>query len=105
LPTTRTAFDAVEMLEEVEMPEGAAELAVGDGFETDVLLPLDDLGDLAILDLLQRGGAECALFPLLPGVLQRRGAKKAAHHVGAIGRDIAVHHFSSPDICRESDAP
>ena len=43
---------AVEAPEEIEMPPRAAELAVGDGFEADVLLLLDDALDLAVLDRL-----------------------------------------------------
>ena len=44
-------LDAVEALVEVEMPPGAAELAVGRELEADLLLLLDDLLDLAVLDL------------------------------------------------------
>ena len=44
-------LDAVEALVEVEMPPGAAELAVGRELEADLLLLLDDLLDLAVFDL------------------------------------------------------
>ena len=45
---------AVEAPEEIEMPPRAAELAVGDRLQADVLLLLDDALDLAVLDRLQR---------------------------------------------------
>ena len=57
-------FDAVEHAEEIEMPPGAAEFAVGGELEPDLLLLLDDLLDLAVLDLLQLGGADLALLAL-----------------------------------------
>ena len=47
----RVELDAVEPLEEIELPPGAAELAVGRELEPDLLLLLDDLLDLAVLDL------------------------------------------------------
>ena len=47
----RVDLDAVEQAVEVEMPPRAAELAVGRDFQPDVLLLLDDLLDLAVLDL------------------------------------------------------
>ena len=46
-------LDAVEHAEEIEMPPGAAEFAVGDELEPDLFLLLDDLLDLAVLDFLQ----------------------------------------------------
>ena len=47
------ALDAVEPPEEIEVPPGAAELAVGDRLEPDLLLLLDDAFDLAVLDRLE----------------------------------------------------
>ena len=46
-------LDAIEHAEEIEMPERAAELAVGREREPDILLLLDDLLDLAVLDRLE----------------------------------------------------
>ena len=48
-------LDAVELAEEIEVPPGAAELAVGRQLQADILLLLDDLLDLAVLDLLEVG--------------------------------------------------
>ena len=50
-------LDAVEHAEEIEVPPGAAEFAVGRELEADLLLLLDDLLDLAVLDLLELGRA------------------------------------------------
>jgi hypothetical protein len=44
-------FGAVKAPEEIEMPPGAAELAVGDGVKSDFLLLPDDVVDLAVFDL------------------------------------------------------
>jgi hypothetical protein len=41
-------LDAVEPPEKVEVPPGAAELAVGDRLQADLLLLLDDRADLAV---------------------------------------------------------
>ncbi len=46
-------LDAVEHAEEIEMPPGAAEFAVGGELEADLFLLLDDLLDLAVFDLFQ----------------------------------------------------
>src|SRR3546814_3820423 len=40
--------DAVEALQEIDMEEGAAELAVGDALEPDVLLALRHLADAVV---------------------------------------------------------
>src|SRR4051812_2088427 len=64
-------LDAVELAEEIVVPEGAAELAVGDRFEADLLLPADDLLDLAVLDLRERRGVDLAALALCARVLER----------------------------------
>ena len=48
-------LDALQHAEEIEVPPGAAVLAVGRELEADLLLLLDDLLDLAVLDLLELG--------------------------------------------------
>src|SRR5262249_49368142 len=82
---------AVEPLEEVEVPPGAAELAVGGELEPDLLLLLDDLLDLAVLDLLQLRGADLALLTLDPRGPERRGAQQAAHVIGPERRLGSLH--------------
>ena len=58
-------FDAFEPFEEVEMPPGAPELAIGRGSEADLLLAGDDLADFPVLDLAQHIGRDLA--GLAPG--------------------------------------
>src|SRR4029079_11288332 len=50
--------------EEIEMPPGAAVLAVGRKLKPDLLLLAHDLLDLAVLDRLQRIGRDVALLAL-----------------------------------------
>ena len=92
MPVSMTvALGAVEAPEEIEMPPGAAELAVGDGLQADLLLLLDDALDLAVFDRLEVGGADLALGALCPRLLQRCGAQQAADMVGAERRLGAFH--------------
>ena len=56
--------DAIEHAEEIEMPPGPAELAVGGELEADLFLLPDDLLDFAVLDLLELGRADRALLAL-----------------------------------------
>ena len=53
---------AVELRQEIDVKERAAEFTVGDAAQAEVLLELDDLADRAILDRAQLGGRKrCAL--------------------------------------------
>ena len=61
-------LDAVEGVEEVEMPPVAAELSVGDGTDADLLETGDHRGDLLVLDRPQLFGGE---LPVLPGLASR----------------------------------
>jgi hypothetical protein len=84
-------LDPVQHAEEVEMPPGAAKLAVGGKLQADLLLMPDDLVDLGVLHLLQFGGGDLIL--LAPGsrVLDRRGAQQASDDIGPIGRPGSAH--------------
>ena len=84
-------LDAIEHAEEIEMPERAAEFAVGGELQPDLLLLLDNLLDLAVLNLLQLRGSDRALLALGARVLDRRGAQQAADHVGAERRFGPLH--------------
>ena len=77
------ALAALELPEEVEMPPGAAELAVGGELQADLLLLPDDLPDLLVLDRFELVGRDLALLALGARVLERRGAQQAADFVGA----------------------
>src|SRR5262249_31849567 len=76
-------LDAVEHAEKVEVPPGAAELAVGRKLKAELLLLLDDLFDLAVLDGLELGRGDGALFALGARLFERRGAQEAADMIGA----------------------
>jgi hypothetical protein len=93
-------LDIVHHPVEVEMPPGAAEFTVGDGFQADLFLLLDDLDDLAILDLLELGRGDLALLALGAGLLDRRGAQDAADMVGAEWRLGALRHGFPPHAAR-----
>ena len=85
-------LDAVEHAEEIEMPPGATEFAVGGELEADLLLLLDDLLDLAVLDLFELRRADGALLALRARLLDRRGAQNAADMVGAEWRLGSLRH-------------
>src|ERR1700733_12512980 len=68
-------LDAIEHAVEIEMPPRAAEFAVGGALQPDLFLLLDDLLDLAVLDLLELRRGDLALFTLGARVLERRGAQ------------------------------
>ena len=91
------ALGAVEAPEKIEVPPGAAELAVGDGLQADVFLLLDDPLDLAILDRLEIGGADLALGAPLPRLLQGGGTQQAADVVGA-ERGLGSFHRLTPTL-------
>ena len=60
-------LDAVELRQEVDVEVGAAELAVGDAAQAQVLLELDDVADRRVFDAPERGGVDLAVRELLPG--------------------------------------
>ena len=97
-------LDAVEAPEEVEVPPGAAELAVGDRLQADLLLLLDDALDLAVLDRLERVGADLAFGASAARLVQRGGTQQAADVVGA-ERRLCVHAMltSSPHFVGDLD--
>jgi hypothetical protein len=88
-------LDVVEHAEEIEMPPGAAKLAVARELEPDLLLLGDDVADLAILDLLELTRGDLAFLALGAGILERRGTQEAADVVGTVGRDGPVHRAIS----------
>src|SRR5215472_14736229 len=88
-------LDPVEHAEEVEVPPGAAELAVGRKLKAEFLLLLDDLFDLAVLDRLELGGGNSALFALCARLFERRGGQEAADMIGAERRFGSLHRSGS----------
>ncbi len=69
--------------EEIEMPPGAAELAVGRELQADRGLLLHDLFDLAVLDLAQVVGRDFARLELGARLLDARRPQQAADFIGA----------------------
>src|SRR5205807_8799553 len=63
-------LDAVEPRQEIEMPVGPAELAVGDAAQSDRFLLRDDLFDFLVLDRRALSGLPPALGAFGAGVLQ-----------------------------------
>src|ERR1043166_8655634 len=88
-------FDAVEALVEVEMPPGAAELAVGRELEAHLLLLSDDLLDFTVFDLGKLRIGDLLLGMLRARLLQRARAQQAADVIGAEWRRGALHAWPS----------
>src|SRR5712671_5401101 len=85
------------------MPIGAAELAVGDRVEPDLLLPGDDLADLGVLDGGKLGGGDSPRRVLEARLLKRRGTQDRADMIGAERREVALHGgYRSVRRCRVS---
>jgi hypothetical protein len=76
-------FDAVEPDQEIGLPGGAAELAVGDGFEPDRLLLADHRRDLAVLERGKRVSIDLAAFVPAARVPQDGRPQQATHVIGA----------------------
>ena len=87
-------LDSVELLEEVDMEEGAAEFPVGDALQADGFLLPHHLGDAAVIDGAQRGGVDLAVEMLRARLREFGRAQVAADMVGAEWRSSG--HVSSP---------
>src|SRR5262249_54857295 len=94
------ALDAVETPEEVEVPPGAAELAVGHGLQPDLLLLLDRPLDLAVLHRPEIGRPDLAFRALLARLLHRRRAPPAANVLGAEPGVRPLHDRTFLFFCR-----
>jgi len=89
-------LDAIEAPEEIEMPPGAAEFAVGDRLQADPFLFLDDALDLAVFDRLERGGVDLALGAPLARLFQRGRTQQAADMIGAERRLGSLAQSATP---------
>ena len=74
---------AAELVDEVHVPGGAAELAVGRGLQPDLLLHGHDFADRLVLHRPQPIGVDAPGGVVLPGGQQLGRAQQAAHVVGA----------------------
>src|SRR5665213_237320 len=71
-----------------------AELAVGRDLEANLFLLLDDLLDLAVLNVLELRVGDLFFLVLDARLLDRRGAQQTADHVGTEWRLASLrHHF------------
>ena len=84
-------LDAAKPGEEVEMPEGAAILAIGNRLQAIGLLLSDRFDDGGILGGAETGGIQRARSMRGAGLPQRHRAQQAADHVGA-ERRLALGH-------------
>ena len=75
-------LDAFQLLEEVDMEIGAAELAVGNALEPEIFLESDDIANRLVFDHSLRVAIDlCALVPIAR-VEQSFGSKEAADVIG-----------------------
>jgi hypothetical protein len=87
---------AAELLEEVDVEIGAAELSVGNRLQAHVLLELDDLGNRLVFNRAQLLGRDLAFGLLFARLQQVSGAQKAADMVvtgGELGGHGRVSEF------------
>src|SRR5215475_789661 len=94
----RDLLAASEPPAEVEMPPGAAILAIGRELQPDLLLLLDDAFDLAILDRLELGGRDLALSSLGARALDRGRAQDGADMIGTEGGLGSRTHSNAPGV-------
>ena len=79
------AFDAFQLFEEIQVPEGAAKFAIRNSLESDGLFLGDQILNAAVLDGLQFLGRNSAFFPFGAGFLQFLRAKQTADLIGTKG--------------------
>jgi len=93
-------FDAVEQAVEIEVPPGAAVLAVRRHLKANPFLFPDQLLDLLVLDFLEIGRADRALLALGARLLERLRTQEAADQIGAEGGNGSF-HCHSPNNWRQ----
>jgi hypothetical protein len=99
-------LDAVEPDQEIGLPGGAAELAIGDGFEPDLLLLADHRRDRAVLDSPPLSVADLAALVSAARLLEGCRPQQAADVVGAKGRLGALHReLLIQAMCDERSRP
>ncbi len=80
-------FDAVEPCQKIEVPEFAAELAIGNAAQADRFFFGDEGEDGGVFHLFQGVSGDLAGFVLGARFLQLRRAQQTADHVGAERRN------------------
>ncbi len=89
-----TDFHTAQLLQKIKMEIGAAELAIGDGFEAHVFLEFHNLADGFVFHQAQGFARDAALGFLIARLQQIFGAQKATHMVVAGGK-LGVCHEGS----------
>src|SRR6516164_1093181 len=87
------ALNAVEAPKKVEVPPGAAELAVGNRLQADLFLFPDDRANLTVFDLLEFGCTDVVVGAALARLFQGGRAQQAADMIGAERRRGSLHPF------------
>src|SRR5262249_885668 len=90
--------DTLQSFQEIDMEKGAAELAVGDAFEANCFLFLDDLTDILIFDTAQFLFGNFLVEILFAGFQQRLWPEQTAHMVSAERGIEFTHEFLSPNL-------
>jgi hypothetical protein len=75
-------FNTGQLFQEVQMPEGAAELPVSDAFKSRGFFLGDHFPDRLILGFLQLLGCDLSALALGTGVLKTLGTQQTANMVG-----------------------
>src|ERR1019366_1743309 len=88
LALAEIGLDAGKRTEEIVIPEGAAEFAVGDGFQADLFLAFDDGRDLAVFDGPELIAGDFTKRALGARMLERQGAQQAADMIRAKRRTV-----------------
>src|SRR5207344_782770 len=88
-------FATGQSFKKIEMPPGAAELAVGRKLQPDRGLPVHDLFDLQVFRLAQVGSFYLALFELGARFLDTRRPQQAADLVGTEWGFGSLHGLNS----------
>ena len=83
---------AAHLVEEIHVPGGAAELAVGDAFQAEVFLPADNVTDGLVFNAAQVGLADAAVLFVFASFEQLWRTKQAADMVGAKGWSFGLNH-------------
>jgi len=74
--------DPADLVDEVHVPGGPAELTVGRGLKAHLPLERDGLADLDILDRRKLRGGDHPCGQVVPRVLQPRGPQQAPDVIG-----------------------
>src|SRR6516165_4453442 len=88
------AFDAVQAPEKIELPPRAAELAVGDAAQADLLLLAGHVLDLAIFDGRKLCRGDLAFGALFARLLQGSRPQQASYVIGAKRRLASLHEVT-----------